>query len=237
MRHRCDEFIKLGLRCPGRHPWEEEEDCDPNDEDCDDDDDEEDDPLEPEDLLPPEIPFYLMLPERSAEPTQLIGLDALAAEAFAMEWGASVPWGDRYPKAAIVYDPFPGYFLPYTAEGGQDTIHVGYATGPAIRAGRAEPEVLVKGKYYTGSDGYAAELIAIAAAAILGIGGAYIMTQGIFQNLTSFMMGRYLTAPASTGTPGKGYFFQAETFLDQPGDVFDRYVADAVVGEQPSTWY
>ena len=226
MKHRCDEFWLQGVRCPGRHPWEDDE-CDPDDEDCEDE--------EGVPALPPpgEIPFYLMLPERSNPATQLVGLDALAAEAFAMEWGASVPWGDRYPKAAIDYSPFPGYYLPDPF----GDRHVDYPTEPAFRATDPDPTVLVRGRYYTGSDGYAAELIAFIAAALLGLSGAYIMTQGAFQNLTSYMMGRYLSAPVSTSPAGQGYFFQAETWQDQPGDVFDKYTATAAVGEQPVSWY
>ncbi len=222
MRHRCDEFWKLGKRCPGRHIWEQEEEDD-------DDDDEEPIPGPERD----DQPFYLVLPERNAEVTQLIGLDELAAEAFLMDWGSTAPWREQYPKAAIDYSPDPGYFLP-------DPLgdrHVTYPTGPAIRAGQPEPSVLVRGRYYSGDEGYAAELFAIAAAALLGITGAYIFHQGAFQNITSFMMGRYLTAPTSVGAVGQGFFFEADTYLDSPGNVFDKFVATVEVGEQPATWY
>lgn len=226
MKHRCDEFWLQGVRCPGRHAWEDD-DCDPDDEDCEDE--------EGQPALPPpgEIPFFLMLPERTGEVTQLIGLDALAAEAFVMEWGASVPWGDRFPKAAIDYTPAEGYFLPNP----YGDRHVAYPNQPAYVQPGPDQTVLVRGTYYTGDKGYAAEMFALAAAAILGLSGAYIVAQGGFQNLTSYMMGRYLNAPVSTSPAGQGYFFQAETWQNQPGDVFDKYVATVEVGEQPATWY
>ena len=226
MKHRCDEFWLQGVRCPGRHPWEDDE-CDPDDDDCEDE--------EGEPGLPPpgEIPFFLMLPERTGEVTQLIGLDVLAAEAFAMEWGASVPWGDRYPKAAIDYSPFPGYYLPDHF----GDRHVDYPTEPAFRATDPDPTVLVRGRYYTGSDGYAAELIAFIAAALLGLSGAYIMIQGAFQNLASGMMGRYLSAPVSTAPAGSGYFFEAPNYAETPEVFYNKYTSTVPVGEQPATWY
>lgn len=216
MRHRCDEFWLLNKRCPGRHPWEEPED----------DDEEEGIPI-------PDEPFYLMLPERSNTEFELVGLEQLAAEAFLMEWSAAVPWRDRYPKAAIDYGAQPGYFLPDPF----GDAHVDYPNQPAYVQPGPDQTVIVRGTYYTGDNGYAAEMFALAAAALLGLSGAYIVAQGSFQNLTSYMMGRYLTAPAAAGPPsGKGYFFEAPTFQGSPGDVFDNYTPPPA-GEQPPTWY
>lgn len=228
MKHRCDEYIKLGLKCPGRHPWEEEE-CDEDDEDCDDE--------EGERPLPPDIPFHMLLPERNRAlaDNELTGLGQLAAEAFLMEWGASVPWTRELPKAAIDYSPFPGYYLPDPF----GDRHVDYPTEPAFRFGDPDPTVLVQGRYYTGDFGYAAELFAIAAAAALALSGAYVFTSGAFQNLSSYMMARYINAPqpALAGQPGSGYFYEAPRWNDTPGDFYDKYTADVVVGDQPAAWY
>lgn len=214
MKHRCEEFIRQGKSCPGRHVWEE--------------------PLDPEepDLDPP---VYFHLPDRNRPPSsgELFGLEQLAAESFLLEWEPAVPWRDQYPKAAIDYRPFPGYFLP-------DPLgdrHVDYPTEPAFRPGDPDPTVLVRGTYYKGDAGYAAELFAIAAAAVLGVSGAYVMASGGFQNLTSYMMGRYLTAPVSTAPAGSGYFFEAPNWTKPPSKLYDDYVATVPVGDQPAQWY
>lgn len=214
MKHRCEEFTDIGKRCPGRHPWELEL-------------------PDPDDLDPP---LYFHLPDRNRPPTtgELFGLEQLAAEAFLLEWQPAVPWRDQFPKAAIDYRPFPGYFLP-------DPLgdrHVDYPTEPAFRATDPDPTVLVRGRYYQGANGYAAELFAIAAAALLGVSGAYVMASGNFQNLSSYMMGRYLQAPAGAGAPGgSGYFFEAPNYAETPDVFYNKYTATAPVGEQPASWY
>ena len=73
MKHRCDAYHNLGMRCPGRHSWEEEDD----DDDCEEDDSCGDN--------------WLMLPERSrtAAAGELFSYNQIAAEMFMLDIGGS----------------------------------------------------------------------------------------------------------------------------------------------------
>lgn len=175
---------------------------------------------------------WIMIPERNrpADPGELFGREMLVAELFLLEYQRAVADGVRLPEG--VPEPVGGYFLPDPF----GDRHVDYPTEPAFRASDPDPTVLVRGRYYTGSDGYAAALFAVAAAAMLGL-GVYAFTSGLFQNLTSYMMGQYQVRPLLAAPAGSGYFFQAPTWTDQPGDFFDGLVATYTAGEQPANWY
>ena len=215
MKHRCDEFNKQGVRCPGRHPWEEddEDDCE-EDDTCGD--------------------FYLVLPERNraALAGELFGFGALAAEMFLLDFGDWVGDGLELPEAAVDYGSAPGDFLPNPL----GDRHLELPTGPPIRAGQAEPTVLVRGTYYTADNGYAAELFGIAAAAILVLSIPYLFTNNAFQNLASYTMSRFLARPSHPA--GGGLFFQAPDYVEGgPGKLYDTATSTYTVGDQPAMWY